>query len=185
MAVRNRSITKRYSKALWLLANECDVLEGWLNFLKPFSKSINSNKELSKLVSSPIFSTDQKWSVLKEFLSKNDIDNKLYLFIKKICFTNRLTLLDDIILESQGILDERSGFVPAIIESAKELSSDELILITESIENKVGKKPKVQVVIKESLLCGVKVHVLGKTWDASLATGLDNLKKQLLNESLN
>ena len=70
MSTITAGLAGRYATALYQLAIESKQVDDILQDLHSLNKLIDSNEELRKLIYSPVFSTEQKASVVTQILKK-------------------------------------------------------------------------------------------------------------------
>jgi len=78
------------------------------------------------------------------------------------------------------ILDEQNTTV-AEVETAYPLSDEQKNLLIKSLENQHNKKIKIDEVINQSLLAGIKISINNEVIDYSVRYKLNSMKEQIIN----
>ena len=78
------------------------------------------------------------------------------------------------------ILDEQNTTV-AEVETAYPLSDEQKNLLIKSLENQHNKKIKIDEVINQSLLAGIKISINNEVTDYSVRYKLNSMKEQIIN----
>jgi F-type H+-transporting ATPase subunit delta len=79
----------------------------------------------------------------------------------------------------EAAVDERLGFVPAEIASAKELNGDQKNDIERTLAAKLGKSIRATYEVDPSLIGGVRARVAAREYDASVRGKLESLRQRL------
>jgi F-type H+-transporting ATPase subunit delta len=173
-------IAKRYSKALFELVSEAkENPREVFSFLEKLNETICQSKELNTLLKSPIFSFEEKWSVVSELIKNENVSKKYSDFVKVLIETSRIEVLTEIVEEFKTRVLTLENSVEAFIESATQLSPEDLAQLQSSLEKLFNRKILPKIKINTALIAGVRVKVLGKTLDASLASSLKAIQKKL------
>jgi F-type H+-transporting ATPase subunit delta len=80
------------------------------------------------------------------------------------------------------IVDEKSGWIPAEIASAKELKPEQRQQIEHALGTKLGKFIRAHYKVDPVLLGGVRAHIASREYDASLRGKLESMRQRLLAE---
>jgi F-type H+-transporting ATPase subunit delta len=174
-------IAKRYAKALWLHAEgNNETIRAWIAPLTSLAKSIRDSRELTELVRSPSFTTEERWNVLSQVAKTLGANDHLVRFLNNVVASGRAPALPAIAEELKQHLLAQENSVEATVETAIALNDASTKQIASVVEKMVGKKVLLTTVLNPELLAGIRIHVMGKTLDASLVSSLDLMNKQLL-----
>jgi F-type H+-transporting ATPase subunit delta len=77
------------------------------------------------------------------------------------------------------IVDERTGWLPADITSARELTADQREHIEKALGTKLGKFIRAHYRVDPALIGGVRAHVASKEYDATVRGKLESLRSRL------
>ncbi len=180
MAAGSSVIAKRYSKALWRLADGPGEATEWVQPLKSFSQAIETSADLRTLLKSPAYPVDKKWSVFEEILTKVQAPKQLQHFAKYLLKSGRLEVVSEITKQFETLVDISNNTVEATVESALPLSEVQNKALVDRLEKFTGKKIRAKIVTKPELLAGIRVHMMGRTLDATLAANLGLMQQALL-----
>lgn len=173
-------VSKRYSKALWRLAEGPAEASGWTPALKNFSQTLATSKDLQGLFKSPAYSAESKLKVLEEILSRLQAPLGVVNFVKYLLKSGRLAALPEITKQFEVLVDESNNTIEARVETAIPLTEVQKQSLVVHLEKFTGKKIRVLVEQNAELLAGIKVHMSGRTLDASLTANLGMMQRALL-----
>lgn len=168
----------RYAKSLIDLATEQNVLEPVKNDMVMFEKVVDDNSELEAILKNPIVPLDKKAGILNDvFGSKVNAITKS--FLKLVVNKGRAGILFDTAKQFVAQYNQIKGIVTAEVTSAialTEASKAEIIgLVKKELSaNEVVVNEKVDA----NLIGGFILKVGDKQFDASIASGLNKLKKE-------
>jgi F-type H+-transporting ATPase subunit delta len=169
----------RYAKALLELATELNQKDQVYADVQDALKSINDSRELRVFLMSPVVKYKQKQAVLRKIFSASVSELTLH-FILLITQHGREASLPQIfesfILQykaSKNILD-------ATIKVSTDVSAASLAGITAKLEAKLGKTIDLTTEIDENLIGGYVIEMDNYRLDASIAGGLNKLKRELI-----
>ncbi len=101
-------------------------------------------------------------------------------FVSILVRRGRLTLLPAIAQQLKRLHDRRDGKVEVILTTAHPLSDDQQITVKDKLEKSMKSTITLYRRVDPSLVGGAKVTVDGRTYDASVASGLRDIKQQSL-----
>ena len=78
------------------------------------------------------------------------------------------------------MVDERTGWLPAEIISAHELTPQEREQIEHSLGVKLGKFIRAHYAVDPSVIGGVRAHVASKEYDATIRGKLEGMRARLV-----
>jgi len=175
----SNKVAIRYAKAISERVPTKEQAEQINNDMKWIAQTILSNAELSRFIKSPVFSTDIKQSVLLEIFQKIDQESKF--LIRLLAENKRLELLDSVAKAYNDLYDRINGIQKIIVTTA--------FALTEKLENEVRSKAKefatgtlvIENVIDPSIVGGFILRIGDKQYNASIASRLGVLKRELMN----
>ncbi len=168
----------RYAKSIIDLATERNALEEVKNDMTLIEQVIDQNPELEAILKNPIVPIDKKSGILKDlFIGK--VHEITLSFLKLMVNKGRSAIVFD---ASKSVVIQYNfikGIVTAEVTSAIELTDSNRAEITALVKKEVGAN---KVLIKEKvnadLIGGFVLKVGDKQFDASIAHGLNKLKKE-------
>lgn len=176
-----RSISNRYAKALFMLAEE----QGNTNDIKKDYQSLNQavleNGNFLPFFESPLYTVDFKLETLDKILSGKNI-NKTFVQFLILLVKNRRSGLLPYVFEAFDRFDmEKNNIVPIEVSTVDALT-DELKKDMESTLNRLlkGQTGRFNYTTDKSLIGGFKAQVGTYEIDMSLSNQLSTLKNYLL-----
>ena len=168
----------RYAKSLIDLSTEQNALEEIKNDMVLFEKNVDDNSELEAILKNPIVPLDKKLGILKNvFGSKvHQITNS---FLQLVVNKGRSAILFDTAKQFVAQYNAIKGIVTAEVTSAIALTDTSIAEVISLVKKEMGAK---EVIVKEKvdekLIGGFILKVGDKQFDASIASGLNKLKKE-------
>jgi len=171
-------VAGRYAKSLIDLAVENDGLAESYNDMVLFEKVVDETPELEAILKNPIVPLDKKVGILNGVFA--DKVGKLTLtFFKIVVNKGRSAILFATAKQFIKQYNEIKGIVTADVTSATVLSADAKAQIIETVKKEVSANEViVNEKIDEKLIGGFILKVGDKQFDASIASGLNKLKKE-------
>lgn len=168
----------RYAKSLIDLSTEQNALEEIKNDMVLLDQVIDQNPELEAILKNPIVPLDKKAGILDNvFGTKVNAVTKA--FLKLVVNKGRSEILFGTAKAFIQQYNAIKGIVTAEVTSATELTEANRAEIVAIVKKEVGAN---EVVIKEKvndkLIGGFILKVGDKQFDASIANGLNKLKKE-------
>lgn len=176
-------ISVRYAKALFELGKEKELIDTVIKDIQLVDEVCKNISDFWLMVESPVVKTSQKRASVKEIfgdrinkITLNFLDlvvqNRREIFLKNIT-RNFLALCR----KDQGILAATLTSATAIEESSKENLSQ---LLSKSFDSKID----LQEVVDKEIIGGFVLRVEDQQLDASVSTQLNNIKRELLSNSI-
>ena len=171
-------VAGRYAKSLIDLAVENNGLAESYNDMVLFEKVVDETPELEAILKNPIVPLDKKVGILNGVFA--DKVGKLTLtFFKIVVNKGRSAILFATAKQFIKQYNEIKGIVTADVTSATVLSADAKAQIIETVKKELGANEViVNEEIDEKLIGGFILKVGDKQFDASIASGLNKLKKE-------
>jgi F-type H+-transporting ATPase subunit delta len=168
----------RYAKSLIDLSTERNALEEMKNDMVLFEEVVASNSELAAILKNPIVPLDKKRSVLNEIFS-GKVGEITQNFLRLVVNKGRSGILFETAKQFIAQYQLLNGIVTAEVTSASELTAANRDEIKHLVKKELGAD---EVIIKakidEQLIGGFILKVGDKQFDASIAGGLQKLKKE-------
>ncbi|AFU68796.1 ATP synthase delta chain AtpH [Psychroflexus torquis ATCC 700755] len=174
----SRAAGRRYAKAIIELAQEENLEDKVLDDFKLIHSTIDENKDLKLMLSSPLIEVTKKQSVLLEvFKSVQPLVQKL---IKTLAINNRIAILEEISEEYISLYNTQRHIQYASVITAAKMTKE----IEEKVQNKIkeitGYTANLTNQVDESILGGFVLRLKDLQFDASVSTSLNRFKRQLL-----
>jgi F-type H+-transporting ATPase subunit delta len=173
---RETEVGDRYAQALFELAQQGEALDAVLNDLKALTGLLRESKDLSRLVGSPAFSSEDKRKGLQAVATQAGFAPLTVKFLGLVAVNRRASALPAVIASFQRLYDKHRGVVSAQVTTAVKLTAGQLAGVQKALAQALGQEPEITTAVDPSILGGMKVRVGSRLFDASLKTKLDSLK---------
>ena len=168
----------RYAKSLIDLSTEQNALEEIKNDMVLFEQIVDDNSELEAILKNPIVPLDKKLGILKDVFS-NKVHKITNSFLQLVVNKGRSAILFDTAKQFVAQYNAIKGIVTAEVTSAIALTEASKAEVISLVKKEMGAK---EVIVKEkvneNLIGGFILKVGDKQFDASIASGLNKLKKE-------
>ncbi len=171
-------VAKRYAQALLELAAEQGQLEAWGAELERLAQVISSPELIARL-SSPELPDQARLEAVTLVASRLDLSFPLRSFALVVARHGRITSMTAISQAYQDLLDRQLGRARATLTFPAPPGDADLRMVVEGLERLSGKKIIAAVKVDPGLIGGVVAELEGRTYDASLATRLNVMERQL------
>jgi F-type H+-transporting ATPase subunit delta len=177
--VNEFSIARRYAKAIFELGVEEGRFEQIGSELAAAAQAIESDKELLAALSEPTSAREAKMKVAETLGASIGAGTTVSNALRLLAERSRLALLPQIADAYGRLADERAGRVKARVVSAVPLNDETAAQIGAELSKATQRNVIVERAVDPSILGGIVADVGGQTFDASLRTQLEALRKQL------
>ena len=162
-------IAEVYSRALFDVAQEHDILDDVHDQLGQFADELDTNRDMQVFFFSPYFSSQEK----KEGISKllEGANEHFQRFLELLAERHRMPAIFRIRRDFDALYAEERKLLPATITSAVELDKDTL--------KEIAKKIELSERVDPDILGGLIVRVGNSIIDSSIRARLDSLRKQV------
>ena len=140
---------------------------------------ISGSKDLHIALLSPAVNKSRKAAVISTLAERLELHRLIRNFLVVVVKHRRIHELSAIRQSFGLIVDERLGWIPAEIASAKELSPDQREQIERALGTKLGKFIRADYKVDPALLGGVRAHIASKEFDASIRGKLESMRQRL------
>ena len=153
-----------------------EVLGELRDFLK---EAFDAFPEFEKTLVSRLVSVEDKLGILdRVFASK--VSPVFFSFLQTVVKRERMDCLRAIYSEAVKIYDKLAGRVPVVICTATPISDDVVEAIKEKLREKFSGEPLVSCQVDPSQIGGLVVRVGDTIYDASLATQLEDIRRNII-----
>ncbi len=176
------SIGVRYAKALFLLAQEKNILEQVREDMLLVEKAMKENSRFGLYLDSPVVRPSQK----RELISKvfqNHINVISLNFLDLLIQNKRENYLESIFRRFFSDYRKYKGIKTAMITTANKISNSTYEKIKLMISNIFKSEIELNINIDAGIIGGYVLRVEDQQYDASVSTGLKRIKKSLLNSN--
>jgi F-type H+-transporting ATPase subunit delta len=141
--------------------------------------AIRESKALQGVLLSPAISRARKTAVVARLADAMGLHRILRNFLLVVARHRRVNEIERILSSFEAAVDDRTGFVPAEIVSAMELSPMQRDRIEQVLGTKLGKYIRAHYRVDPGLLGGVLARVASREYDATLRGKLDSMRYRL------
>ncbi len=172
-------IARRYAKALLSIGQEEGRYAEYGENLREFAGICRANEDFYRIISSRIFSLEERRGVLDAVLKKNGFADTVKNFLRLLLDKDRIGAIEEITDYYARLTDEISGIARADIVTAKPLKTEALAKIEGVLANLTAKKVKSSVQEDDSLIGGVIVKIGDLVLDGSVKAQIEGLKETM------
>jgi F-type H+-transporting ATPase subunit delta len=166
----------RYATALFDLALEANAVEAVQADLDRFGALVAESADLTRLVRSPVFSTEQQLQALSAVLDRADIRGLAANFLKLAAINRRLFAVRDMIKAFRALVAQHKGEATAEVTVAEPLKDAHVDALRAALKSVTGKDVDLDVKVDAGILGGLVVKLGSRMVDSSLRTKLNALK---------
>ncbi len=163
---------KRYSLALFELADEANLLNQVEKNSSALLSLISKNKDFNNFIKDPTISKDILINTIKKISKNFELENLFENFLSFLITKRRFFYIDQILKNFVEICSEKRGEIKAEIKSAKALTPLEVDKITEELSNNFSSKIKLNYIHDQNLIGGLIVQVGSTMIDTSIKNKL-------------
>ncbi len=171
---------KRYSLALYELANEANVLAKVEENSIALLNLLSTNNNFDSLIKNPTINQN----ILIDVITKISENFKLEILFKNfqifLIKKRRYFYIKKILKNFLEIYSEKKGELKAEIKSAKDLTANEIDKITEELSKNFKSKIKLNYKHDQSLIGGLVVQVGSTMIDTSIKNKLQQIENRMI-----
>jgi len=166
----------RYATALYDLALEQRALDPVKADLDRFDALVERNKDLRRLVRSPVFTAEEQKNALAAVLEKAEIGGLAANFLGLVAQKRRLFAVREMVRAFRALVARHKGETRAEITVAEPLAEKHLDALREALNSTTKKEVMLDVRVDPKILGGLIVKIGSRMVDASLKTKLNSIK---------
>jgi F-type H+-transporting ATPase subunit delta len=173
-------VAGRYASALYDLASEQRAADAVAASLASFLALVNENKDIERLIKSPVLSAQEQVNALDAVLSEANISGVAANFIRLVAAKRRLFFLPQMIAAYQRLHDAAKGVVRADVTVASPLKDEHRAALNHVLTEVTGQKTvDMNVMIDPSIIGGLVVKVGSRMVDSSVKTKLNSIRTRM------
>ncbi|MDR0569708.1 MAG: ATP synthase F1 subunit delta [Clostridiales Family XIII bacterium] len=172
------TIGTTYAAALYEAARDRDKIDLIAEELSGLLKVFDDEPQFLLLLCSPSVGAVAKKSLAAQVF-KGKISDELLNFLFVLVDKRRIGQFRVIAKAYQKLLDERTGLSKGLAYSAVPLPAGKLARLEEETGKLLRKNVKLESLVDDQLIGGVKILIDGKLIDASVRKRLEDLREQL------
>ena len=171
---------KRYSLALFELANESNLIKQVEENSSAFLNLILNNNDFDNLIKDPTAQQDTLINIINKIYESFKLDPLFKNFLSFLIMKRRFFYIKQILKSFNEICSEKRGELKAEIKSAKKLTQEEIVKITEELSNHFNSKIKLNYNYDQSLIGGLVVQVGSMMIDTSIKNKLQQIENKMI-----
>ncbi|UCF02197.1 MAG: ATP synthase F1 subunit delta [Deltaproteobacteria bacterium] len=176
----NQILAKRYAKALLTLGREDGNFEQYGEELGGFVTFWESETEFADAASNPLYAKEDRKTIVNAVVDKMDLSPVFKSLLDLMIEKNRLTIVPEVGIFYQKLLDELNNISRAKVTSATPLSEEAMESIKASLEKTTGSSIIVEAEVDPELIGGVVARVGDLVLDGSVRNQLTSIKETLI-----
>jgi len=170
----------RYSLALYELADESSTLVQCEENSFAFLNLINENKDFNNIIKDPTLNRNALTKIVNLISENFKLENLFKNFLGFLIQKRRFFYVEKILKSFNEICSEKRGELKAEINSAKELTQNEINKITEELSSNFKSKIKLNYNHEPSLIGGLVVQVGSTMIDTSIKKKLQQIETKMI-----
>ncbi|MFN0291840.1 ATP synthase F1 subunit delta [Pedobacter helvus] len=168
----------RYAKSLLDLSKEQNAVEDVKNDMVFFEQVVDDNSELEAILKNPIVPLDKKQGILQGIFG-GKVHAITESFLKLVVNKGRSAILFDTAKQFVQQYNAIKGIVTAEVTSASALTEANRTEVVNLVKKELGASEVVVIEkVDPALIGGFILKVGDRQFDASIASGLNKLKKE-------
>lgn len=169
----SQTASRRYAKAVLLLADEAKQADHVLAELRGIRSTIAASSELRSLVASPVIKPEKKGALMRSvFPNASELIARL---IDLLAERQKLMLLPDITSNYESLYNDANGIAEVVLTSVEPLGDEQTNAVKAALELKTGKKITICSQTDAALLGGITVQLGDTMYDGSVRHSLEKL----------
>jgi F-type H+-transporting ATPase subunit delta len=166
----------RYATALFELALEQKAVDGVKDDLDRFDALVAESEDLSRLVRSPVFGSEEQKKALAAVLYRAGIKGIAANFLLLVTQKRRLFAVRDMVKAYRALVSRHKGEIRAQVTVAQQLSDEHLAALKDSLKSATKQQVDMDVTVDPSIIGGLIVKLGSRMIDSSLRTKLNAIR---------
>lgn len=150
--------------------------------LKNAATTLAESRDLERVLLSPAVKKARKQAVIGKLADALGLHRLIKNFLLVVISHRRTRELSAMQENFDLIVDERTGWTPAEITSARELNAEQREQIEKALGSKLGKLIRAHYHVDPSVIGGVRARVAAKEYDATVRGKLDGMRSRLISQ---
>jgi F-type H+-transporting ATPase subunit delta len=171
---------ERYSLALFELSEENNLLSQIENQSSLMLNLIDQSNDFCNLIKDPTVRQEDLSKVINKIVENNKFDTLFKNFLNFLIQKRRFFFIERILKSFIDTCSRKRGELKAELKSAKNLSSDEIMKITEVLTKNFSSKIKLNYKHDKSLIGGLVVQVGSTMVDTSIKNKLQQIENRMI-----
>lgn len=180
----SNALVRRYSKALFRLAVEKNILDKISRDLSAFTEALRISPAFHRYLWSPEISRREKEKTVEKLLG-DQLSAEFFNFIRILLKNRRQNLFPDMVQEYYRYQDAYFNRIKVRATTAVPLSDEELELIRKRLSEDLKKEVLIQSKVDPAILGGIRIQIDSTVFDASLRGQLARMRSFLIEKPEN
>lgn len=177
-------VASRYARAVYDVLKTPEKIRGAAQELLMFSSTMKSSEQLTQVLTSEVFSDEQRCGVVEDIAEKLKCSDATKRILYVLSEAKRLDCTGAIASKLHTLVLEAASVVPLSVSLATEITDAEKKDIEKKFSKILGKEVEASYYINPELLGGLKVTAGGRTFDGSLSGWLQQMEEKIIGGSL-
>jgi F-type H+-transporting ATPase subunit delta len=177
--LKDIGLARRYSRALFTLALERDLVDKIHQELNDFSEILRGNQKLGLFLNAPQVDRSDKRNAIEK-LFQDRFSNVFFNFLMLLIEKGRQGLIPRIVHQFEALYDAHRNRVRAVAISALPLADSELARLRRALAERLQAEVMIDNQVDPSIIGGLVVKIQGQVLDGSIRHQLGRLEEQLL-----
>jgi len=173
----NTTVARPYAEAAFDVARERNALASWSRMLSTMAALVRDPR-VAQSLDNPRLGDPEKESLLLSLMG-DALDEDGRSFVRVLVDGDRIKLMPEIATLFDTLKDQAEGAAKAEIETAFELSGDQLRELTGALERRFGKRIEATVRVNRDLIGGARVTVGDTVLDGTVQAKLQAMASRL------
>ncbi|WP_408008629.1 F0F1 ATP synthase subunit delta [Pseudalkalibacillus sp. A8] len=175
-------VAKRYAAALFEVVRERNALDQVEKELVSVKSVIQENDQLLTILNHPKISIDDKKALLSKLFG-NQVSEAVHNTLLLMVDRKREAMIPSMVEQYIRLANEERGVADATVYSVRILTEDEQQAISKTFAERLNvKELRVENVIDQDLVGGIKVKIGNRIFDGSVSGKLNRIQRQLVSE---
>ena len=173
----NTTVARPYAEAAFDVARERNALASWSRMLSTVAALVRDPR-VAQSLDNPRLGDAEKESLLLSLMG-DALDEDGRSFVRVLVEGDRVKLMPEIAAVFDALKDQAEGAAKAEIETAFELSGEQLQELTSALERRFGKRIEASVRVNRDLIGGARVTVGDTVLDGTVQAKLQAMASSL------
>lgn len=169
----------RYAKAILDIAKVNNSVDAVNADMIAIAKAVKESAELKNFLQSPVVKGEIKFSSLNEIFASAQKETKG--LFQLLLANKRFELLNDVALQFNALYDELNGIEIAKVTTAVPMTAELETKVLAKIASFSNKKITLENIVDPAIIGGFILRMGDKQYNASVASRLQNLKREFSN----
>lgn len=171
---------RRYARAIFELATEEGEVDEWSRRLS-LVRDLLSDPRVAAVLTNPTIDVHRRMELVSA--APHELDPEATNLARLLIESHRVGQIVGVAEEYEFLADAAAGRVRATVITAVELDPEARDLITNQLSKRLGKEVRLLAKVDKGIIGGLKLQYGDRLIDASLATKLQQLRRQLADAS--